>query len=897
MISYKKNKINNNCVFPVEAKDIKKVFSTNINKKFNRLAVFASFNNNAIIDDRVIYYLKSLLHVVDGIIFIADNPILEEEIAKIKDFVIYAKFQHHGCYDFGSYKKGILWAAEAGLLEDIDELVLCNDSCYGPIYPLTEAFTKMKQSKCDFWGMLDSYEGRHHILSFFYVFRRSVLHSPVFFSYISNFKKLGGFWDYVNKYERMFTYILEQEGFKSDVYIKIDIKSKERLIKIIGHQNITAIPDMLFEYRMPLLKVKAMNNGFGLGLYSSPYKILTKLKQENPELGAIVAADIKNKGIVFEDRWMTADYIVKNFDVISFDIFDTLLLRPYKKPTDLFYHMEKELKKPGFCKARVEAERKARIKFKNQDEITLDQIYECIECTDFNQLKEKELNFEFDVLYKNQQIYEIYKEAIKYGKIVLAVSDMYLPKEFLVKVLIKNGYTELTDIFVSSELNGCKYNKKIFKYILKKLNLLPQQIIHIGDNITSDKEIPESLGIRGCYKPSLVKELTDLPANTKFANYALESSLTSSVFLALFANFKKYNNLESPLFELGYLLGGPLAVGFCQFIEEKCQKNNIDHIIFTARDGYSLHKVYNILFDKPRSSSYIYATRSIILQCLPFYSQNIIYKRKILCMYLQDDCESLSDKDVLTKFEELKHDLELWSRKNLDNYKQYISSQNILGNRIAAVDMTTGSFSSLHFFNAIFGKKCKFGLFTYCFNSEKNLKYYSWGERLYGYKDDPIINLSEELITSPECSIIGIADRKPIFQTWNVVETYRANNYKEILRGIVAFTQDYKRILNKHRIEIPCAEIEKLMKHYIICMNNSDINLFKHMYHSYGSSSLNYLNLYDDLIKYRNFSLANRNIVFLIKRFLVELRTHGTKAALRKTSKFIIKNAVKYIRR
>ena len=35
---------------------------------------------------------------------------------------------------------------------------------------------------------------------------------------------------------------------------------------------------------------------------------------------------------------------IDSYDIISFDIFDTLLLRPYVKPTDLFLHIEKSEK-------------------------------------------------------------------------------------------------------------------------------------------------------------------------------------------------------------------------------------------------------------------------------------------------------------------------------------------------------------------------------------------------------------------------------------------------------------------------------------------------------------------------------------------------------------------------
>ena len=52
--------------------------------------------------------------------------------------------------------------------------------------------------------------------------------------------------------------------------------------------------------------------------------------------------------------------MILKHDVISFDIFDTLLLRPYVKPTDLFEHLEKLENLSGFANARIKAEKIAR---------------------------------------------------------------------------------------------------------------------------------------------------------------------------------------------------------------------------------------------------------------------------------------------------------------------------------------------------------------------------------------------------------------------------------------------------------------------------------------------------------------------------------------------------------
>ena len=98
---------------------------------------------------------------------------------------------------------------------------------------------------------------------------------------------------------------------------------------------------------------------------------------------------------------------IDSHEIISFDIFDTLLLRPYVKPTDLFLHLEKLEELKGFAQARIEAERKARKTHSHLEDITIDEIYN--EITDkYKYLKQKEMDLEMQVLQPNPEMKEVY---------------------------------------------------------------------------------------------------------------------------------------------------------------------------------------------------------------------------------------------------------------------------------------------------------------------------------------------------------------------------------------------------------------------------------------------------------------------------------------------------------
>ena len=108
---------------------------------------------------------------------------------------------------------------------------------------------------------------------------------------------------------------------------------------------------------------------------------------------------------------------IKNYDIVSFDIFDTLLKRNVKEPTDVFSYMEKKYQIDGFCEKRIEAEKTARKK-KNGLEVTLKDIY-----TEFGtDYSDEELETESELLIANDEVYPIFRKCIE-SKTVIIVSD------------------------------------------------------------------------------------------------------------------------------------------------------------------------------------------------------------------------------------------------------------------------------------------------------------------------------------------------------------------------------------------------------------------------------------------------------------------------------------------
>ena len=244
-----------------------------------RVAIFASYSKDGVIAPYVIYYLKGLKAVADRIIFIADNEASSREEEKIIGLVIYSQFKRHGCYDFGSYRRGYEWAEKRGLLQDADELIFCNDSCYGPIYPFEEVFAKMEKRDCDFWGMVSSCQVRFHLQSNFLVFKKKVFSSEIFASFVKSFEAQKDFWNYVLMYETRFAEHLCNAGFKCSSLI--DCADYEKRSKGF---NPTFFPVSVLKDGLPLIKRKMFGHQHRGMLKESLSETLRLVKSINREV-------------------------------------------------------------------------------------------------------------------------------------------------------------------------------------------------------------------------------------------------------------------------------------------------------------------------------------------------------------------------------------------------------------------------------------------------------------------------------------------------------------------------------------------------------------------------------------------------------------------------------------
>lgn len=253
------------CKIPVFSKkvilpmiDVEREFDIN-SAKHRRLAIYAAYDKYGRIDKADLYYLRALREVCDNVIYVADNGLVQGEVEKVRDIACYVLAKKHGEYDFGSYKRGIMYAKEKGLLDGLDELVICNDSCFAPVHSFKMMFDKMKESQAHFWGVTENIEISRHIQSFFMVFRRKVFESDVFYKFFENVVAEKNVNDVILNYEIGLSKTLFENGFKAEAYIKYPNEGEYPLTIAKGCKNLTLFPCWLIKQGSPLIKKKVFD--------------------------------------------------------------------------------------------------------------------------------------------------------------------------------------------------------------------------------------------------------------------------------------------------------------------------------------------------------------------------------------------------------------------------------------------------------------------------------------------------------------------------------------------------------------------------------------------------------------------------------------------------------------
>jgi glycosyltransferase involved in cell wall biosynthesis/FMN phosphatase YigB (HAD superfamily) len=291
------------------------------------------------------------------------------------------------------------------------------------------------------------------------------------------------------------------------------------------------------------------------------------------------------------------------YDVISFDVFDTALYRAVEFPKDVFRIMGSTLGIDRFPSIRKQAEDHARREndnHKGSREVTLREIYAVMEerYGADPAWEALEQNLEIELAEANPYIKEVFDRLLAAGKTIVFTSDMYLPREVIEEMLVRNGYAGYEKIYLSNEYLRRKGDGTLQQVLLEYYGS-ETSIVHVGDNLEADVEQSERVGLPAVYNEDqrrLVREPYMETLAGSFYGAAINNTIGSGTWT------------EGLHYTHGYRVGGILAAGFCEFLESVVREKGIDRILFCGRDCDVLSRVYDRFYGSA-DSAYVDVSR------------------------------------------------------------------------------------------------------------------------------------------------------------------------------------------------------------------------------------------------------------------------------------------------
>lgn len=421
------------------------------------------------------------------------------------------------------------------------------------------------------------------------------------------------------------------------------------------------------QYKRALVEVLFNNLAFGMSNMNKHQKKMVEKKAlrllnwEQPSYIKIEEWVFESRRAAFNDTKERArkQILENNIKCVSFDIFDTLIERPFLRADDTFeflsekYNQSRDSKlNIDFALYRREAENKARTsiqrKYPFHREVTLSEIYNqlvedgVLSEQESQKMMQEEIELEYRFCQRREAGYELYEFAKRCGKQVACVSDMYLPQTVIQSILKAAGYADVDYLFVSSKERVCKYDGKLFDVFLKQTGFSAKEVTHFGDNFESDCRAARKMNIIAdeniTYLPSARDLLTgncgviysgnrfaemfgDADDSTAPQNYlgnrCVAGVAGNHIFKQPYIDFPKESSFGGNTVYIGYLNLGTYIFAVAKWLLEEASSAGYETIHFIARDGYLVKQAYDILAahskKKCPKSNYLYTSRRAMM--------------------------------------------------------------------------------------------------------------------------------------------------------------------------------------------------------------------------------------------------------------------------------------------
>ncbi len=342
--------------------------------------------------------------------------------------------------------------------------------------------------------------------------------------------------------------------------------------------------------------------------------------------------------------------------MVSFDIFDTLITRTVWEPSGTFLLVQEKLAdlhcetpcldyiRNNYALLRKNAEIYARkaAAYVGREEVTLDEIYgvfarmtqasaEAVE-----KMKQLEIRTEIENSVPVCRNIALLKTYLSRKEEVVLISDMYLPKEAVRRLLSKaDPVLGELPLYLSCEYGKTKHSGSLYVQVKKERDIGYAGWTHYGDHAVSDVKIPEMLGMKAVpVKLAGGFGTQGFPGADK-----ISGETVLQLFLGVSRNVIENHSLGDTQ-RIGASFGGWLLYPYVDWIVRTSAESGYDRLFFIARDGFVLKKIADEMIAAGHykiETKYLYGSRKA-------WRVEEKTGRELLCRYLQQEIGFADDR-------------------------------------------------------------------------------------------------------------------------------------------------------------------------------------------------------------------------------------------------------------
>ena len=518
---------------------------------------------------------------------------------------------------------------------------------------------------------------------------------------------------------------------------------------------------------------------------------------------------------------------IEDADVISFDLFDTLIMRRTLFSTDVFALLDMRLREQGiliqgFSEKRISSEKE----LSRYRAPTLVEIYSYMrEIYHLPELKPEEcalLEWQTDaeLVIPRRAVCEILEATVGRGKNVYIVTDSYYTKQQIAGLMEQCGIVYCTDVLVSCEY-GTGKTQSLFPVLKKTAG--GDTYLHIGDDPIADVENAEKHGIEAVWLYSGI-DLLEMcgymglwDSMDRLSDRVKIGMFVSTIFNSPFQFESETRKIcVSNAFDIGYLFFAPLITDFVSWFSNQVRKEKIPNVFFCARDGYLIRKMYDRM-KSSKESVYFLTSRMAAIRAGIMDEADIRYVEAMkfsgtleeqLWERFGIDAGEAAIRAVGngSRLSDYFQEIIRRAAQNRKAYKTYIESLTVREGDIALFDFVAKGTSQM-FLGRLMKNHLK-GLYFLQLDAKEMEPYgldieafYSEGERAFsGIFDDYYI--LETMLTAPTPSVKEFDENgMPIYGE----ETRTEENiqcFREAQEGILAYFETYLRICPEADMDI-----------------------------------------------------------------------------------------------